>query len=278
MDLDGRTIIVTGASGGIGVALCHALVQAGASVMAVGRNRSRLIALATELPAGRLQTVVADLSTPTGRLHLITAVRQADVSPSILVLGHAQNAFGLFEDQPLEELEYLLQTNLIGSAMLIQSLLPVLRRHKQASVVAIGSTFGSIGFPGFATYSASKFGLRGLMEALSREYDGTGLSFQYLSPRATRTAFNTPAIDALNAELKVGSDTPVTVASALVRSIVRGDRRRQIGWPEKLFARINGMFPALVDRSLRAQLPVIRHHASQAQPIQEDTSHEATSR
>lgn len=278
MNLAGRTIIVTGASGGIGVALCHALVQAGASIMAVGRNRSRLTTLAAGVPAGRVHTVVADLSTSLGRSHLIAAIRQANVSPSVLVLGHAQSAFGLFEDQHPDALENLLQTNLVGSALLIHALLPILRRHEQASVVAIGSTFGSIGFAGFATYSASKFGLRGLIEALAREHDGTGLSFQYLSPRATRTAFNTPAVDALNAELKVGSDAPEAVAAALVHAIVQRDRRRQLGWPEKLFARINGMFPALVDRSLRAQLPIIRRHASQVQPIHEDSSHEATSR
>lgn len=278
MNLAGRTVIVTGASGGIGVALCHALVQAGASIMAVGRNRSRLTTLAAGVPAGRVHTVVADLSTSLGRSHLIAAIRQANVSPSVLVLGHAQSAFGLFEDQHPDALENLLQTNLVGSALLIHALLPILRRHEQASVVAIGSTFGSIGFAGFATYSASKFGLRGLMEALAREHDGTGLSFQYLSPRATRTAFNTPAVDGLNAELKVGSDAPEAVAAALVRAIVQRDRRRQLGWPEKLFARINGMFPALVDRSLRAQLPIIRRHASQVQPIHEDSSHEATSR
>ncbi len=278
MNLAGRTVIVTGASGGIGVALCHALVQAGASIMAVGRNRSRLTTLAAGVPAGRVHTVIADLSTSLGRSHLNAAIRQANVSPSVLVLGHAQSAFGLFEDQHPDALENLLQTNLVGSALLIHALLPILRRHEQASVVAIGSTFGSIGFAGFATYSASKFGLRGLMEALAREHDGTGLSFQYLSPRATRTAFNTPAVDALNAELKVGSDAPEAVAAALVRAIVQRDRRRQLGWPEKLFARINGMFPALVDRSLRAQLPIIRRHASQVQPIHEDSSHEATSR
>lgn len=278
MNLAGRTVIVTGASGGIGVALCHALVQAGAAIIAVGRSRNRLTALVGALPAGRVQTVVADLSTPLGRSHLIATIRQANVSPSVLVLGHAQSAFGLFEDQHPDALEHLLQTNLVGSALLIHALLPVLRRHEAASVVAIGSTFGSIGFPGFATYSASKFGLRGLMEALSREHDGTGLQFQYLSPRATRTAFNTAAVDALNAELKVGSDTPESVAGALVHAIIHGDTRRQLGWPEKLFARINGMFPALVDRSLRAQLPIIKRHASQAQPTPEDSSHEATQR
>ncbi|WP_447594287.1 SDR family oxidoreductase [Stenotrophomonas rhizophila] len=278
MNLAGRTVIVTGASGGIGAAVCRALVQAGAAIIAVGRNRSRLAALATALPAGRVQTVVADLASPLGRSHLVAAIRQSEASPSVLILGHAQSAFGLFEDQHPDELEHLLQTNLVGSTLLIHALLPLLRRHDQASVVAIGSTFGSIGFAGFATYSASKFGLRGLMEALSREHDGSGLHFQYLSPRATRTTFNTPAVDALNAELKVASDDPDTVAAALVQAIGRGDRRRQLGWPEKLFARLNGLIPALVDRSLRAQLPIIKRHASQARPLPEGSSHEATQR
>ncbi len=146
-------------------------------------------------------------------------------------------------------------------------------------MVVIGSTFGSLGYPGFAAYSASKFGLRGLMEALSREYADTSLRFQYLAPRATRTAFNTPAVDALNAELKVASDPPQDVAEKLVRSIIRGETRRQLGWPEKLFVRINGILPSLVDSSLRGQLSIIRRHAQrQGRSSPEETSHETVPR
>lgn len=84
----------------------------------------------------------------------------------------------------------LVHLNLTVPMLLVQALLPAFVRQPHAAMVAVGSTFGSIGFAGFAGYSASKFGLRGLFEALAREHAGTSVRFQYLSPRATATAFN----------------------------------------------------------------------------------------
>ena len=279
MNLAGKTVILTGASGGIGAPLCRALVAAGASVLAVSRGQHRLDQLQRDLPLGRVHGVLADLATTAGRDHLVDAARALRPAPSVLVIAHAQSAFGLFDEQDPFALEAMLQTNLVGSTLLIHGLLPILRAQVQASVVVIGSTFGSLGYPGFAAYSASKFGLRGLMEALSREYADTSLRFQYLAPRATRTAFNTPAVDALNAELKVASDPPQEVAEKLVRSIIRGETRRQLGWPEKLFVRINGILPSLVDSSLRGQLSIIRRHAQrQGRSSPEETSHETVPR
>jgi short-subunit dehydrogenase len=199
------------------------------------------------------------------------------MSASLLVIAHAQGAFGLIEDQSDAELSALVQTNLVAPMLLIRALLPVLQCQADAAVVAVGSTFGALAFPGFAAYSASKFGLRGLVEALGREYADGGIRFQYLSPRATRTAFNTPAVDALNAELKTAQDDPRDVAAQLLAAIRRGDRRRQLGWPEKFFARLNGAFPALVDRALRAQLPVVRRHARATPPAALENPHEIAS-
>ncbi|WP_299347150.1 SDR family oxidoreductase [uncultured Pseudoxanthomonas sp.] len=281
MDLAGRTVVVTGASGGIGVPLCAALLAAGAHVLAVGRDEARLRRLAQQLPAGRLSWAVGDVATEVGRARVLEAARAAVPTPSVLVLAHAQAAFGLFEDQSPEEMAHLMQTNLVAPMLLVHALLPVLRMHDAASVAVVGSTFGSLAFPGFAAYSASKFGLRGMTEALAREYADTPLRFQYLSPRATRTPFNSATVDALNVELKVASDAPADVARQLVAAIVRGAPRLQIGWPEKLFARLNGALPGLVDRSLRASLPIIRRHARPPRTShapQETLRHETTPR
>ncbi|MFY2762586.1 SDR family oxidoreductase [Arenimonas sp. MALMAid1274] len=262
MTLSGRTVILTGASGGIGAALTAALVEQGATVIAVGRDRGRLASLVAKHRPGRVVPVQADLCTAAGRDTLREAARAA--TPSMLVLAHAQSAFGLFEQQDDAALRTVVETNLLAPMLLIRALLPLLMARPDAAVVAVGSTFGSLAFPGFAAYSASKFGLRGLMEALAREHADGRVRFQYLSPRATRTAFNTPAVVALNRALKTREDEPADVAAKLVAAIRRGDRRRQLGWPEKLFARINGLFPALIDRALRAQLPEVRRHAGAA--------------
>jgi len=276
MDLSGKTVILTGATGGIGAPLCRALVEAGAQVLAVGRNHRRLNQLQRDLPIGRVNCVMADLATTEGREHLVNLAHQLRPTPSVLVIGHAQSAFGIFADQDAASLEALLQTNLVGTTLLIHGLMPLLRAQGQASVAVIGSTFGSLAFPGFAAYSATKFALRGLVEALAREHADTALKFQYLSPRATHTSFNSPAVNALNAELKVACDEPEAVARQLVDALIRGDLRRQLGWPEKLFARLNGAFPGLVDRSLRSKLQIIRRHAKgQKTSSQEATTHEA---
>ncbi|MFZ5635961.1 MAG: SDR family oxidoreductase [Pseudomonadota bacterium] len=261
MALSGRTVLLTGASGGIGSALCDALVGAGARVVAVGRNEDRLQPLVQRHGAARVVSLAADLATDGGRAHVVDRVSRLQPTPSVLVLAHAQSAFGLFEDQSPNALQALVETNLVGPMQLIHALLPTLRGHERAAVVAVGSTFGSLAFPGFAAYSATKFGLRGLMEGLSREYADTGLRFQYLSPRATRTAFNSPQVEAMNREMKVAQDDPGDVAARLVSAIADGRPRLQLGWPEKLFARINGALPGLVDRNLKTQLPIVRRHA-----------------
>lgn len=282
MDLAGRTIILTGASGGIGRPLCVRLVGQGAKVVAVGRNTHRLAMLADALPSGTVFPVAADIGTSAGRQELLEQVAAMTVPPSILVVGHAGAAFGLFADQTDRSLEQLMQTNLVGSLLLIHALLPALERQPRASVAVIGSTFGSLAYPGFAAYSASKFGLRGLVEALGREYAGSNVSFQYLSPRATSTDFNSASVDAMNAEMGVTYDSADDVALALLQALRSGNSRLQLGWPERLFARLNGLFPELVDRSLRKQLPVIKRHASSNLAINstpslrnEDASHEA---
>lgn len=275
ISLRGRTVVLTGASGGIGAALAAALVDAGATVLAVGRDPVKLNTMVHRHRPGAVVPVTADLCTPAGRAAVVA--QASTMSPSLLVIAHAQGAFGLFEEQAEAELESLVQTNLVAPMLLIRALLPSLQAQPDAAVVAVGSTFGALAFPGFAAYSASKFGLRGLVEALGREHAGGSVRFQYLSPRATRTAFNSPAVDALNAELGTAQDAPGDVARQLLDAIRRGDRRRQLGWPEKLFARLNGVFPALIDRALRGQLPIVRRHARTITPVALEKTHEIAS-
>ncbi|MBL8257656.1 MAG: SDR family oxidoreductase [Pseudoxanthomonas mexicana] len=279
MNLAGRGVVLTGASGGIGAPLCVALTKAGAHVLAVGREEARLRPLAQQVSMGALHCVVADVATLEGQARIVQAAQAMQPTPSILMLAHAQSAFGLFGEQEPELMARLMQTNLVAPMQLISKMLPLLRMHEQSAVAVVGSTFGSLAFPGFAAYSASKFGLRGLTEALAREYADTQVKFQYLSPRATRTPFNTPSVDALNEELKVTSDDPTEVAHQLVQALEHGTPRLQMGWPEKLFARLNGLVPEMVDRNLRASLPIIQRFARRQRPaLMENSPHETLAR
>lgn len=257
-------VILTGATGGIGAALALELATAGAQVLAIGRSSRSLAALSERCVGsgrpGRLVPLAADITDDGDRQRIVAAARQLP-RPSVLIHAAGGSAFGLFEDGTQAADEALFSVNLLAPVALTRMLLPLLEAQDDAAVVAIGSTFGSIGFPGFSTYSASKFALRGLFEALAREYADRPLRFQWLSPRATDTSFNSPAVQALNHELATPVDAPERVARQLLDAIVAGRARQQLGWPEKLFARINGVLPTLVDRGLRGKLAAIRRHA-----------------
>lgn len=262
MSIAGRVVVLTGATGGIGLPLCRALVSAGATVLATGRREERLQKLAKSFPPGSVITVPANIATPQGRTLLLDTARQCNPAPSMLVMAHAHGAFELFEEQDPAQIIAMVETNLLASMLLAQAFLPQFLKQADATIAVLGSTFGSLAYPGFTAYSATKFGLRGFMEGLAREHADSHVRFQYLSPRATRTDFNNDAANALNEELGVACDDPVIVADRILRALQTGQQRVQIGWPEKLFARINGLFPEIIDRSLRRQLPAVRRHAS----------------
>ncbi|WP_058833593.1 SDR family oxidoreductase [Luteimonas abyssi] len=269
MDLHGRTVLVTGATGGIGDALVAALLTRGARVLAVARDAGRLSELARRHPPGAVTPFAADVDATADRRALLLHAQAMRPTPSVLVIAHARAAFGLMQDQHDDLIDAVIRTNLAAPAQLIRAALPMLAAHPAAAVVAVGSTFGSLAFPGFAAYSASKFGLRGLVEALAREHADGPVRFQYLAPRATRTAFNSTRVDALNVALGTRVDDPASVARRLVDAIERGTPRRQLGWPEAIVARLNALLPSLVDRSLARQLPLVRRHAGAGPSSQE---------
>jgi short-subunit dehydrogenase len=263
MNLTDARIVLTGAAGGIGSATAAWLAQAGARLVLTDLKQEPLDRLAEHLgPSSVLAAVAADIASESGRASLVTAARRHEANVLINLAGI--NPFGLFVEQTAREIAMALSVNTVAPLLLCHALLPVLLERESAHIVNVGSTFGSIGFPGFAAYSASKFAVRGFSEALRRELADTNVRVHYVAPRATRTALATDRVRALNAELGVGMDTPQTVAAAILRTLREERREVLLGASERLFAKLNALVPSLVDRSLRRQLAVIRRHASSA--------------
>lgn len=260
MNLTGKRILLTGAAGGIGAATARALAARGAQLVLAGREPAALQQLAAELRAqgAHAEAVVANLGSAESCRALVNAAEKKLGGIDVLI-----NAAGLLDFTPFEAhdpgaLARLMQVNLLVPMQLAQAVLPGMRAAHRGRIVNVGSTFGSIAFPFFAAYSASKFGLRGFSQALRRELTGSGIGVTYVSPRATRTAFNPGPVVQMNEALKVAMDSPETVATAIAEAIARERDEVFLGWPEKLFVRINALWPSLVDGSLRKQLPVMR--------------------
>lgn len=259
MNLQGQRVILTGATGGIGEAIATELAAAGATLILTGRQAPVLQALTRRLP-GQHHWVAADLCTRSGRDDLVALVSRLG-GASVLINNAGSNVFRWLEDQGDEALSAQVNLNLLAPMLLVQALLPLLHREPQAAVVNIGSTFGSIGHPGFSAYCASKFGLRGFSEALARELADTGIVVSYLAPRATQTDLNSAAVVDFNQAAGNAMDSPAVVAAAVLDMLRTGQARRWLGWPERFFAWLNQAFPSLVDRALRSQLGLIKSHA-----------------
>jgi len=252
-----RRILLTGATGGIGKALALELTRSGASLLLTGRNAKKLehVRRQVEEIGGHAEIVVADLTLPDGRRSVTVAA--ASFRIDTLINNAGGNHLGLFATQDEASIEALLASNLTAPMLLTRAVLPVLKRQSDACIVNVGSILGSIATPGQSAYSASKFALRGFSEGLRRELAPDGIGVVYVAPRATDTDMNDVRAREMNERLGVRMDSAEQVAAEIVRAISRGSRERYLGWPEKLFVRINALFPGLVDRALGKQRLVL---------------------
>lgn len=263
MKMTQARVLLTGASGGIGAATARELLMRGASVLLHGRNEVLLRQLQGHLGhPDRLDICAADLTDAADRERLCLRARSWHGGINTLINNAGVSELKLFDHCAPDDFERMLAINLIAPMQLCRDLLPHLRPQPKACIVNVGSVMGALGLPGYSLYCASKFGLRGFSEALRRELADSNVHVQYIAPRGTQTPLNSTAVIAMNTALGSRMDAPARVAREIVHLLERGHARRVIGWPEKLFVRLNQLCPALIDRALRRQLPVIKHHAT----------------
>jgi short-subunit dehydrogenase len=258
------SVLLTGASGGIGALIAEELVRAGARVLLGARSPGPLTALAARLggapgSAGRVAALAADITRAADRESLARAA--ADHGVNVLINNAGAPCFGEFVTMDDTQIAEVMLTNLVAPMQLARALLPQLLAQPEARLLNIGSTLGRLGLPGYAVYGAGKFGLRGFSEALRRELAATGVRVQYLGPRATRTAFNDRRVDAYNTATKAHVDAPQWVARAAVRLLEDGAPERFLGFPEALAVRLNSVFPAWLDRAFGKHGAALREAA-----------------
>lgn len=262
-------VLLTGATGGIGEAAALKLYAMGANLVLIGRNRQKLKALVDKLDnTGNKQASFVfgfecDINSGESRQQLLGYLQELPFNINTLINNAGVNQFKWFEHTSTEAMNHMLQTNVLAPMELIQLMLPMLKRQSSSQIINVGSTFGSIGYPGYSAYCASKFALRGFSQSLSRELADTGVRVKYLSPRATNTKLNSPAVQAMNKALNTRTDNPDVVAMELVKLLKANACEHYIGWPEKFFVKLNQLLPSVVAKSIVKQLPLIKQYAIQ---------------
>lgn len=255
MNLEQKRILLTGATGGIGSATAIKLAESGAHLVLVGRRQDQLDALKDKLATpGQHLTLTADLSQPEGLRQLDRTCRdwrEQGIRIDVVINNAGTNQFAYLSQRLAASIEQEFQLNLLAPVLLSQKALGWINRP--GIILNVGSTFGAIGYPGFSTYCAAKAALHRFSEAMQRELQGAGIQMLYLAPRATATQLNDNRVTELNDALGNSTDQPETVATAILGALQKESPCTWLGWPEKLFVRLNQLMPRLVSNSIRKQ-------------------------
>jgi 3-oxoacyl-[acyl-carrier protein] reductase len=218
--LDGKTALITGASGGIGAAIARALHAQGAAVVLSGTRRDALDALAVEL-GGPTHVCPADLRDPAAADALVAAAEAAAGPLAILVNNAGMTRDGLAIRMKDEDWQTVLDVDLTAPFRLARAALRGMLRRRGGRIIGIGSIVGATGNPGQANYAAAKAGLAGMTRALAQEVASRGITVNLIAPGFVATAMTDalgePQREKLAAAIPLGRlGQPADIAAAAV--------------------------------------------------------------
>ena len=186
-----KTVVVTGASSGIGEASCFEFAKKGANLVLVARRKERLDELKKNLVKFNVDTLVCecDVSDKTQVQKMCSQVIEKFGGIDVLVNNAGFAIYGNVSDLTIEEIESQMKTNYFGMIYCTKSFLPKMLEQKSGHIVNIASVAASFGLPGIASYCASKFAMLGFSEGLKHELRGTGIGITVVSPIMVKTNF-----------------------------------------------------------------------------------------
>lgn len=264
MNINGKNIILTGAAGGIGQPLAFALSKKGARLALADRDQLRVNGLCEKINqlGGVATAIVTDFqmseATPNPVQTVVDDAMRLLGGVDILINAAGILDFNLFEQQDVARIEQMMYINAIVPIQLAHAVLPQFLKQNSGQIVNIGSIFGSIGFPHYATYSASKFAMRGFSQALKRELIYNNIVITYIAPRAIKTAMNDEVASKMLAATKTAMDEPHIVVAEIIKAIEADKQEHYIGQPESFFAWLNGVLPSVVSMGLKKPTRIAR--------------------
>ncbi|WP_168879318.1 SDR family NAD(P)-dependent oxidoreductase [Rhizobium sp. P28RR-XV] len=263
MNLEGKRVLITGGSSGIGLAIARAMLAKGARVVVTGRNGKRLAEAVGSLQTGGLPATgfVADAATRQGRALTLQEATEILDGLDVLVNNAGGVRAGRLENMAEEEIRTMVEVDLVAPILLTQAALPHLRASGDGLVVNVTSGIALVGAPFYTAYAAAKAGLSRFGEALRRELKGEGIHVLTLYPGAT----DTPMMRTSRAASELGftREPASAVADALIDGIeanvfevIRGGEARA-----KMIA-ANRDYPATIDERFMTMKPALEEAVS----------------
>lgn len=233
MEFNGRVVLVTGGSSGIGLETGKLLAQKGANVWLAARHKDKLELALREVesarcnPAQRFGIVITDVTSPDQAVTAVAEVTETCGSPDILINSAGVVYPGLFRDTEMAVMRHLMEVNYFGTVNMTRACLSSMAARRQGHIVNISSVYGFLGGYGYSAYSASKFAVRGFTDAIRAELRPLGISVSIVFPQNTAT----PQLEYENKlkpdVVKALDNTRVMSPRDVARAVIHGINRRQ---------------------------------------------------
>ena len=253
MHINGRLVLITGASSGIGAATARAVARAGGRPILVARTRSALEAVAAEIRAAGGQTWVypADLADPAAVEEAASQIMREVGVPDILIHSAGAGRWLFVEETTAAEAMQMMAAPYFTAFYTTRAFLPAMLQRRSGHIVAINSPVSRCVWPGATGYAAARWALRGFTEALRADLHGTGLRVTAVVPGLVTSAYFDHNRGALERAPKIGrlvpSLTPEQVAAGSLWAIEHNRREHVMPLMLRLFYWLHGLAPGLVE-------------------------------
>ena len=257
MEFNSKTILITGATGGLGKEMVKAFTLEGAKLILSDLNNESLISMKSTYGNSILGTIEADLTKEDGCKTLVETTLSRYGVPDILINNAGIASLGKFCDTPEEKWESLISLNILAPMRITYPILKKMKDRKSGYIVNISSVAGLIAVPGLASYSTSKFAIKAFGEALYHEYKENGIYVSNLYPFFT----DTPILQSEQYGFKDKKVIPEFLLSTpknVIKDLLNGMKKNELhiypGMVPQSIDLITRIFPGLMENLSRGQI------------------------
>jgi short-subunit dehydrogenase len=239
-----KTVLITGASFGIGEAFAHQLGAAGANLIITARSRDRLERLAAQLRSQhsiRVTVIVSDLADSQGAARLFAETEDAGLDVDLLINNAGFGVVGDFAAVDLDRQLEMIRVNVDSLVVLCHNFLQKMLRRRSGAILNVGSTASFQAVPYFAIYAATKAFVLTFSEALAAECESFGVRVIALCPGRTETNFQVVA--GTTSRTSTGTQTAAEVASTGLEALAAGRSHVVSGFNNRLIVQIERFLP-----------------------------------